>query len=431
MNEQSFLDTRTKQAQPTAPSRRALAVQAYQLVLPFVFLTVALLIFPSPLSIVGMLGVLALCGLRWAARGSPFPKLAINPFLLVFLILFARGLAATPAPEIAWMVASHLLAGITVLITIADRADTPPRVLAAMGITVLLAVAFAFGAPFGADWSGADKFNLGQLTTNIAPILARPSNVNNVAGALEAAVPLALCLIAARTKPWNIIGALALAPLGIMLLLLQSRGAWLAVLMGLVVYATLYRRWVLPLVPIVLLAGLWVNASFGEPVSMGANDHPENQLITLGDRKEIWQEAVKISLSAPMKGMVGSGVNGFAVYGKPRIGVPPNDSILSNSHAHNLFLEIAVDVGWIGLLAFLGIVVVAIRAAWLMYRQNTVPLARTLALGLLTAFAVIITHGMFDTIFWGFKAEIFLWAEVALALALWQADGDDYIAVSG
>jgi putative inorganic carbon (HCO3(-)) transporter len=420
MNEQSVLDPRTIQAQQCAPSRRPFAARAYQLALPFVFLIVALLIFPSRLSVIGMIGVLALCGLRRAARDSPFPKLAINPLLLVFLILFAIALLFTPARDIAWMVASHLLAGIAILITIADHADTPERVLTAMGLTVLLGVIFALGAPFGADWSGADKFNLLQLTNSV-PLLARPSNVNNVAGALEAAVPLSVCLIFARTRPWNIIGALALAPLSVMLVLLQSRGAWLAVLMGLVVYATLYRRWVLPLVPIVLLGGLFLNASFGEPIRIGTGDNAEHQVISLSDRTEIWQEAVRLSLRAPL---LGNGVNGFAVYGKPVLGVPPNQYVFTNSHAHNLFLEIAVDVGWIGLLAFLGIVVIALRATWQSYRQSANTLSHTLAMGILAAFAVITTHGLFDTIYWGFKAEIFLWAAVGLALAIRQADSD-------
>ncbi len=413
---QEFLNVTQTQAQSLTPPRRAFAAQAYQLALPFVFLIVALLIFPSRLSVVGMLGVLALCGLRWAARGTPFPKLAINPFLLVFLILFAIALFFTPAPDIAWMVASHLLAGIAVLITIADRSDTPERVLVAVGITVLLGVLFALGAPFGADWSGADKFSLLQLTNSV-PLLARPSNVNNVAGALEAAVPLAICLIIARRRPWNIIGALALVPLSFMLVLLQSRGAWLAVLMGLVVYATLYRRWVLPLVPIVLLAGLFLNASFGEPISIGTGDNAEHQVISLSDRTEIWNEALRLSLHAPL---LGNGVNGFAIYGKPVLGVPPNEYVFTNSHAHNLFLEIAVDVGWIGLLAFLGILVLAIRTAWQAYRQNENALSHTLAMGILAAFTVIITHGLFDTIYWGFKAEIFLWATAGLALAVQQ-----------
>ena len=61
----------------------------------------------------------------------------------------------------------------------------------------------------------------------------------------------------------------------------------------------------------------------------------------------------------------------------------------------------------------------AARAAWRVYRRpNPTPIARALAIGLLAAFSVILTHAMFDMIFWGIKAGIFLWAVLALSLLL-------------
>ncbi|HZQ05101.1 MAG TPA: O-antigen ligase family protein [Anaerolineae bacterium] len=415
MTQERLLETpRMSPITATPQTRRAIAAQLYSIALPFVFLIVALLIFPNSLTPLGMIGVVLLCMLRWAARGSPIPTTSASVWLLIFFALFALGLLLSPVPNTAWMVASHALAGFTIFITIIDRADSLPRIFAATGITVLVGAMFAFGAPFAAAWSEAQNFNISQLTSRFVPLLARPSNVNNIAGALEASIPLALALIAARVRPWRIVGAFALAPVTIMLLLLQSRGAWLAVLMAIVVYVTLYRRWVLPFVPLVLLAGLWLNVTFGEPVPVQAVEREKSEVVTLGDRTQIWSEAMRLSISSPL----GIGVNGFSVFGKPRLGVAPNDYELRGSHAHNLFLEIALDTGWIGLLAFLGFLFIGIRAAWRVYRANPTISARALAIGLLAAFTIIIAHGIFDTIFWGFKAEIFLWATVAISLAL-------------
>lgn len=399
-----------------APMPRRLAARAYRFALPFVGLIVALLIFPGPLTPLGMVGVLLLLALRWLAFGSPLPKTRLNPLLLVFLVMFAFGLAISPAPDTAWSVASHTLAGILIFVTILDRANNTATLTASIGVVVLVGALFAFGAPFGAKWSGAEGFDLRELTARYVSLLARPSNVNNVAGTLEAAVPLALALIAANQKPWRLVGTLALAPLLVMLLLLQSRGAWLGVLMGLVVYVTLYRRWVLPLVPIVLLAALWLNNTIGDPVPTRALEGDPNQVVTLADRTAIWQDAVRLLVRSPLTGI---GVNGFSVYGAPILGNGSSEYELHGSHAHNLFLQITLDTGIIGGAAFLGMLALAFWCAWQVYRyaeSGSVP--RALAIGVLAAFVVITTHGMFDTIFWGFKGGIFLWAVPALALAL-------------
>lgn len=401
--------------------RRALrdyAAHGYTIALPFVLLTGALLIFPGPLTPLGMLGALGILALRWLARGTPFPQTKLNLPLLVFLSLFAFGLVTTGKPDTAWMVASHALAGILVFVSIADRADSRAQLVAATGVMVLIGAAFAIGSPFGADWSGSQGFDFRAFTTRYLPLMARPSNVNNIAGALEVAVPLAFALIAARQKPWRVLGALALAPLLVMLLLLQSRGAWLAVLMGLVVYATLYRRWILPLIPFVLLGGLWLNNAFGDPLPTQAIGGEEREVVTLGDRTEIWSEGLRLLARSPLTGI---GVNGFAAYGAPKIGTGTGVYELRGNHSHNLFLQITLDTGLIGGIAFLAMLGTAALAAWRVYRRAQAgTVERALSIGLLAAFTVIVTHGMFDMIFWGLKGGIFLWATLALAPALEQ-----------
>jgi len=390
--------------------------QAYRLTVPFAFLIFALLIFPTRLTPIGMVGVLGFLALRWVALGTPFPKTKINPWMLVFLAAFAFGLVVSAKQDTAWMVASYTLAGILAFVGITDFADTTAHAVTAMGVMVLIGVVFAFGAPFAADWKGSTGFDFGALTTHYFPQLARPSNVNNVAGALEVAVPFALALIAINQKPWRIIGALALAPLLLMLLLLQSRGAWLAVAMGMVVYATLYRRWVLPFVPLVLLGALLLNNVFGDPLPTRDIGGDSAEVVTLGDRTQIWKEAARLWVGSPLLGI---GVNGFAAYGAPTIGEVGSTYALVDSHAHNVVIQIALDTGLIGVVAFLGMNVLAVLGAWQVYRRSRAGSPeRALAIGLLAAFVVILVHGMFDTIFWGFKAEIFLWAALALSLVL-------------
>ena len=134
--------------------------------------------------------------MRWACHGSPFPALNISPLLLFLLVMFAFGVATTPSPDTAWVRVSHLLAGVLVLITLADRADNITHLVAGLAILVALAAVFAVGAPFATAWSGSQGINLSALTARYVPLLARPSNVNNVSGALAAAEPVAVALMA-------------------------------------------------------------------------------------------------------------------------------------------------------------------------------------------------------------------------------------------
>ena len=97
-------------------------------------------------------------------------------------------------------------------------------------------------APFLTSSSGDKLFDVSFL---FRPGLSglEESNPNMIAGALAALLPLSLALILGEAKRLRIVGAVALAPMLIMLLLLQARGAWFAAFAGVLLYFSLYRRY--------------------------------------------------------------------------------------------------------------------------------------------------------------------------------------------
>lgn len=450
----------------------------YRASLPLVVLAVLLLIFPSPYLPLGFLFVPLLFGLRWLGRGAPFPRLRVNGALLALFATLVVGLLWSPLRREGVLIAAHAVAGLALLYSIYDwtRGDVPSqsnnsfpletnssvetvrhisttmtRLWAVIAGLVMLGIAFALATPFttiGAsmlqcsNWE--QSFALPILDTRMLfcsdaqtiPRLGESSNPNNVAGGLEAAVPLALALIASGKVGWRMMGVLALPPLLGMLWLIQSRGAFLAVLMGLVVYATLYRRWFLPLIPLILLGALALNAYLGAPVPTQPF-YAENVVSapeTLEGRSSIWAQAVPILVRAPF----GVGVGGFRVVAETQLADVLGEP--QRGHAHNLFLQIALDAGIIAGVAFLFIFAASVYNAWRAYRtfRRNVPIgdvssrttrnpgtlrddasgAHALAIGLLAAFVVIATHGMVDTIFWGAKPGIVMWTLFGAALAL-------------
>jgi putative inorganic carbon (HCO3(-)) transporter len=184
--------------------------------------------------------------------------------------------------------------------------------------------------------------------------------------------------------------------------------------LALAIGATLYRRWALPLIPIALLFALALNnVTGGPPVSelKGASSLPEG----FAGRQEIWIFAIGMILRSPLVGI------GLGAY--PQVAATQLSGILTGpalSHAHNIFLQVALDTGLIGLAAFIGLLVIAIRLLWRAYRMN---FERHLAIGMLSALVVILAHGMIDSATWGAKPSVLLWMLLGLAVAL----GDKFV----
>jgi putative inorganic carbon (HCO3(-)) transporter len=101
----------------------------------------------------------------------------------------------------------------------------------------------------------------------------------------------------------------------------------------------------------------------------------------------------------------------------PLFTIPP-DKVLRLTHAHNVFLQVAVDVGIPGLVAYLGILI-SFGAAW---RRSHFQLRhgpmRAISAGLLSSMVAYHIYGLFDCLTLGAKPGAVLWAMWGLAAAL-------------
>jgi putative inorganic carbon (HCO3(-)) transporter len=96
----------------------------------------------------------------------------------------------------------------------------------------------------------------------------------------------------------------------------------------------------------------------------------------------------------------------------------------SLSHAHNLFLQIAVDLGIPGLVAWLATLILVCAAAWRVYRVGSIKRDRWtagLGAGLLCSQVALIIHGLTDAITWGMvRPAPLTWVVWGLAVASWN-----------
>ena len=93
-------------------------------------------------------------------------------------------------------------------------------------------------------------------------------------------------------------------------------------------------------------------------------------------------------------------------------------------HAHNLFLQIAVDMGIPGLITWLSIFFIVIATAWQLYKygqKRRDSWASGFGAGLLCSQVALIAHGIFDAAIWNnARPAAIIWGIWGLACASWN-----------
>jgi len=254
--------------------------------------------------------------------------------------------------------------------------------------------------------------------------VARAFNPNVLAGYLALLVPVQAGVLmpakGARTSlfgmsPLRGMSAVALA-LGVTALAATgSRAGMVAATIGIVALAA--WRWPRALIGVTVLAGslLCWNASrtgwtaLGESLTAGAGT-----TSGLPERVEIWQRALYVVQDFSFTGL------GFGCF-EPVVEVMYPLFLSQRGtqpHAHNLLLQVAVDLGVPGLVAYLawqGLTVgILLRAARL--GSDWRGLAAGLAAGTLSMQA----HGILDAAVWGNSAAMIPWVVAALAVPLYE-----------
>jgi len=240
-----------------------------------------------------------------------------------------------------------------------------------------------------------------------------------------AAVPLLALLVLGRLRPrlpW--IGVLSLMMAGIALSL--SRGAVLGVVLGVgvVVLASARTRAVSLFVVTVMVATAAINVN--PLLSSGTSEVIAERLSSVGVQSEnnkrtlLWSRAIELTISHPE----GIGALQFQVASE-RFGLTQLGSPLEN--VHNTYLNIAVELGLLGLLGYLAWLVRVgwdIAVEWRRRRRATFALAVGIGASLCgySLQALTVSQYRVETIF----ATFFVLAGAAAALRAWPDDAISY-----
>jgi len=375
---------------------------------------------------------LALCALCWAARwigrGCPTVRTPIDGPAALLLCTVPVTLAVTPDWATTWAQVARLLAGLALAYAIANWARGPAHLellaMALAGAGLLAALA----SPFAVEW-GAGKALLvpGGLYAHLPTLLEDAVHPNMMAGALTVLlpVPLAVLIGAPGDRTWVATGAtptgrwarqalflLAATAMTAALVLTGSRGALVA--SAAAVCILLVRRWprLLWAIPVAALAlALW--AWQGDVPGLLEGLGGAGDLASWEGRLEVWSRAIALIEDAPWTG-VGAGT--FArVVGRlyPFFLAGPDAEI---PHAHNLLLQVGVDLGVPGLVAYLAVVIVAFGCA---IEARGRPGTGTLSWAGIAALSGMLIHGTVDATTWIVgRGAIVPWAVIGMLVAL-------------
>jgi len=393
-------------------------------------LAAPVLVFPALLgqSGAGMVAVLAAvvmtcaAGLVWG-----FGRLPLYVGGLAAMAIFGARAIAVQAETIDHFAALAL--GLAAMGTVAVWCRTRERLaLAALVFVVCGASAVGigfrsvaqvhtakafFGKPTGADSESA-PLPLTRLHdhtfVNRNALAAVALMVLPVAAAI-AAVPF---VRSGLRLPIQFAGLVSAFWLFTVVVIMQSRSAWLA---AACLAWLLARRFLTPTV-------WWLTAAMGLLVvptviyALGS-DHPRVvELLASGrSRIEIWEQGLAALRSSPWTGI---GLDFYRYSGYSPVLVWPN-IIVGRPHAHNLFLQTALDVGLIGLAAYLAVTASVLRRAY----QLAVTGAQdrwVRSVGVAAGLSVLSVqvYGLMDAVALGTKAGVFQWLACGLALAAWR-----------
>ena len=394
------------------------------------------LLFATPTHAPLLLVIPVLWVLRRLLLGQFVPRTPVDVIVLVLMVMGGVAFCVSPDPAWSQLKIDALLLGVGFLYATVDLLEPAGRLRWAPAGVVAISIGFLGLGLLGTRWG----LKIPQLRTLVAGLPGEIGwlpegetffNPNVIGGALLWVLPLSLSLLvwAVRREErrwwWAAAnGFTAVLCLGL-LLLTQARGAWLGFSVSLLALLVVAGRPLGRIRAALLLVMLLVLVVAGVPVlrqalQIDAASARILSTVTMEQRLEIWSRAQYAIADFPF---TGPGLDAFqyvmpVMY--PLFQAPPGAIV---PHAHNEFLQVALDLGLPGLVAWLALYMVTFWMLWQAYWRSTDSLIWALALGNGGALIAHLVYAMTDCAVLDAKPNIVFWMIIGLSVVLHQAVG--------
>jgi putative inorganic carbon (HCO3(-)) transporter len=357
--------------------------------------------------------------IRWLAYGQLTRRTPLDWPLIFILAWLPVNYWASADKVLSWTAISYLLFGITLYLALINWPPARRRPYLVGWLILAVGVSLTLAAPLLAELALSKLFSVpfvNGMLGRLKALLPGTVNANILAGALTVIIPLPVALAIRHDwtrRRWLPIGCALLSVLMLVALILtQSRGAYLAtaVAVGVILALRWPKLWYA--IPVLLVAGSIAVIQIG-PNNLLGDAGSGNALDGLDGRLELWSRALYAISDFPFTGI---GVGTFervipVLY--PLFSIGPDTTI---SHAHNLLLQVGVDLGLPGLIAYTALFINIFAMLINRLRQREVALEWVLAAGTLAGLIAMFVHGIFDAPVWGARPAVLPWLLIALAV---------------
>ena len=378
--------------------------------------------FPDWLPLV-IIGWLVLVFLLYAlANGRLLGHTPADFPLYILLLLIPLNLWATPDLAVTLPRTYALIANLAIFWAIAAQRES--RWLSFSGWALFAVSLIISGITLlGTNFAGTKIPIIGQTIFSAIPQLWQPFwntvGMNpNLSGGLLALLwpPAFIFFIKGPGWKLRLAGGAITAILTIMLLLTQSRGALLGILIATIIM-TLILNWRFLFLWLLLGAAaviaLWqLVPNFATAALL---DSSGGGATTLAGRLEIWSRAIYMIQDFPFTGVGQGMVEPVIDILYPLFLISPDAAF---QHAHNIYLQTAAEMGLPALIATLAFFLLLIFLPLKQLRQHPSALAASLALGLLGAVIVYLVHGLVEVIVYAPRGAIIVWGLFGLLVAV-------------
>jgi putative inorganic carbon (HCO3(-)) transporter len=303
-----------------------------------------------------------------------------------------------------------LLTGITLFYAVINWSTTKRRIEWLLIGVIAVGIALSLLAFVMVKWEiNKVSFIPSWIYQRFTILVSDPVNPNVLAGSLVILLPFAITMLKLFLFGGTVI-------MMVLLVLTQSRGGWMAFGVMLVVLSIF--RWRFG----------WVALIFGFGVSilliqlLGTKTLLElllasNTLGGIDGRIEVWSRALLIINDFAWTGI------GIGLFGDIADSMYPFIHFLPGMifHAHNLFLQIAVDLGIPGVIIWISIEILVFFAGWKLYQSGRLSQDKWvigLGVAVLCSQVTLIVHGLIDAPNWGMIRTVpIIWAVWGLVMA--------------
>ncbi len=331
----------------------------------------------------------ALVGLAACSSVAKTGSLSVLPLYGLYLATFYLA-AMLPRPrDVSWLLGGLLLAGMLA------------------GLMGLLQ--YKSGIQTSLSW-----IDLKQAEEIKTRVFGPFDNPNIFAEYLTFVLPVALVLwLTERRFGGKLIWTGVAVVTGAALVATFSRGGWLAALTGVLVLGLVWEPRLLVLTALVAMAlpALAPQQVVSRAASIGSLEDSSNVF-----RLSIWAASLKMIAAYWLTG-IGPGTAAFnQVY--PRFMIAGTPAI----HSHNLYLQLALELGVPGLLAFLWLLLAVFSRSFMVLPRLSYHDRGVLA-ALLAALTGFLLHGAVDNVWYSPKLTLLFWLTLGLAVAMGKGAG--------